>query len=155
MFSGWILADKVLTWEQIHFKINFWKKKKKKEKSLSTVRFWAESNAVDLVRSNTLSRAPVPALRVSSAHSAPVPTEEPTWELLSLWKRQVSPTSSAECNVGLWEQPPCLQETGLEDLVLLGAAAGTGVRAQDHSLAPCPWERFDDSSFTGLLLTSF
>lgn len=40
MFSGWILADKVLTWEQIHFKINFWKKKKM-EKSLSTVRFWA------------------------------------------------------------------------------------------------------------------
>lgn len=36
-------------------------------------------------------------------------------------------TSSAESDVGISDQPPCLQEeTELEELVLLGAAAGTG-----------------------------
>lgn len=38
MFSGQNLADKVLTWEQMHFKINF---HKNKGKYLSTVRLWA------------------------------------------------------------------------------------------------------------------
>ena len=108
----------------------------------------------------------MPALRASSAHPATIPTEEPTRCLLSPWKRQVSPTSSAESDVGIQEQPPCLQEeTGLEELVLLGEAAGTGVRAQGHCLAPTheslwqswgpalPWERFDGSSFSGLLQT--
>lgn len=80
----------------------------------------------------------------------------------------MSLTSSAESGVGIWEQPPCLQEeTRLDELVLLGAAAGTGVRAQGHCLAPAheslwqscgpalPWERFDGSSFSGLLQAPF
>jgi len=51
-------------------------------------------------------------------------------------EKTIPPTSSAESDVGIWEQPPCLQEeTGLEELVLPGVAAGTGVRAQGHCLA--------------------
>lgn len=70
------------------------------------------------------------ALRVSSAHPVAVPTEELTPQLLSPWKRQVSSTSSAESEVG---RKRSYDVAGLKKLVFFGAAAGTGLRTQNHS----------------------
>lgn len=74
MFSGWNLAGKVLTWEQILLKINFHKNKGK-----IYLQWGFEQCIVKLVSwSGNLQYTWVQALRVSPAHPVAVPTEELT-----------------------------------------------------------------------------